>query len=79
MNAFFKPRIATLTQIPQPIQSSSDMKAIFAAVDTSIHNFPANHSSTLLAKNTYPNADTTTNAKLLRYEGNLRHQGHLNT
>ena len=30
----------TLTQIPQPIQSSSEMNAIFESVATSIHNLP---------------------------------------
>ncbi len=28
------------TQIPQPMQSSSDSEAIFESGDTSIHNFP---------------------------------------
>jgi len=32
---------STFTQIPHPMQSSSEMKAIFDAAVTSIHSFPA--------------------------------------
>ena len=39
----------TLTQIPQPMQSSSEMKAIFAAKETSMQSFPANHNPIIQA------------------------------
>lgn len=33
-------KFITLEQIPHPIHSSSDIKAILSAGDTSMHNFP---------------------------------------
>ncbi|KAI8365935.1 uncharacterized protein BYT42DRAFT_505494 [Radiomyces spectabilis] len=42
-----------LAQIPQPIQSSSEMKAILAVGSTSIQNLPRITSSYIIKKKTY--------------------------